>query len=54
MKFVETKKNKIADALSRSQFRRFSKLAVKKGMNTYPDAISKEIWPIEHIWKLDD
>ena len=47
-KYVRTKENCKADALSRLQWERFSKLA--KDMNPHPTSIPCSIWPMEKIW----
>ena len=47
-KFVSTKKNRIADALSRLQIKRFRKLA--PDANKLPDEIDNRMWPVTKIW----
>ena len=51
-KYVESKKNEIADSLSRLQFDRFYKLINQKNLliDEYPTQIPQEIWPINKIW----
>ena len=47
--YVKSADNFLADALSRLQFNRFSKLA-PKSMNKYPHEISSIVWPASRIW----
>ena len=47
-KFVRTKDNGIADAISRLQFDRFRRLAPH--MNKLPDDVDDRIWPVVKIW----
>ena len=49
VKLIRSSKKGMADALSRMDFKRSWRLA-PAGMNTYPDAIPQQIWPIERIW----
>ena len=51
-KHVRTKKNDLADALSRMQFSRFNRLLTKKRKVMQKKAVDlpTEIWPIEKIW----
>ena len=51
-KFVETKKNNLADALSRGQVKRFWSDVIKeeRTMNAQPESIPDAIWPVEKIW----
>ena len=53
VKYVETKKNDVADALSRGQMKRFEKLRKKFNMNREPDKIPDILWPIEKVWQMD-
>ena len=50
-KYVESKKNILADALSRLEFDRFR----EKGehMKILPEQIPQEIWPLSKIWLYD-
>ena len=48
-KFVPTKSNGKADALSRLQFRRFRNLAGDT-MNRYPTPLPEQIWPMSKVW----
>ena len=48
-KFVPTKLNGLADALSRGQWSRFRKLGPH--MNENPDVISTEVWPVWKVWE---
>ena len=47
-KFVSTKSNFLADALSRSQWQHFRTLGPH--MNKAADRISQDVWPITKIW----
>ena len=47
-KYVGTKRNGIADSLSRLQLCRFQRLA--PNMNPTPDKVSDSIWPITKLW----
>ena len=51
-KHVSTKRNGIADSLSRFQNKRFVKLIKRKRkvMSKYPTEIDSQIWPIQKIW----
>ena len=49
-KHVSSKKNSIADSLSRFQMRRFANLTRKKNMASHSTKISDEIWPMSKIW----
>ena len=50
-KYVESKRNKIADSLSRLQFQQFATLARKRGdMDEQPTNVPNEIWPMDKIW----
>ena len=51
-KHVESSKNGLSDSLSRQQFKRFLKLAEEadKNMQTLPDKLSDELWPVSKIW----
>ena len=50
-KFVDTKSNFLADALSRGQWKRFRTLGPH--MNQFPDQISQEVWPIIKVWNTE-
>ena len=50
--YVKSADNFLADALSRLQFNRFSRL-VPKSMNKYPHEISPIVWPASCIWMAD-
>ena len=47
-KYVDTKSNFLADALSRGQWSRFRKLGPQ--MKQFPSAISDKVWPIWKTW----
>ena len=47
-KYVNTKKNYLADSLSRLKIDKFKKLGNKT--NQYPDRIHPSIWPITKVW----
>ena len=49
--YINTKKNRISDALSRNQMNHFWHLAPQ--MSATPTAIPEEIWPVEKIWQED-
>ena len=49
-KFVSTKDNFLADALSRDQMLRFRRLGPH--MRCEPDTICERIWPVSKVWKL--
>ena len=51
-KHVKGSENGLSDSLSRFQFDRFLKLAkdAKKQMQTMPDVLSNELYPVEKIW----
>ena len=49
-RYVKTKNNGKADALSRLDFKRFHKLTENQNMNRDPSNIPEMIWPIEKIW----
>ena len=49
-RYVNTKENGKADALSRLQFHRFWKLAKDDNMNPLPTKIPDCMWPMETIW----
>ena len=51
-KYVSTKDNGKADALSRLDLSRFWRLAKHDNMNSICSGIPEAIWPIEKIWKL--
>ena len=53
-KFIPTKENGQADALSRNQMARFWKLSAHKMMNKEQDKPTKLVWPIEKVWNLDN
>ena len=50
--YIDTKSNFLSDALSRNQTTHFRNLGPH--MNTEPDPIPTEIWPIEKLWNLVD
>ena len=47
-KFIQSKKNILADSLSRGQWVRFREFGPE--MNMLPDTVSAEIWPVSKIW----
>ena len=47
-KYINTKRNCLADALSRNQMTRF--LTLGWHMNKEPDIINEEIWPMSKLW----
>ena len=47
-KYVDTKSNFLADALSRGQMDHFRKLGPV--MNIQPDSIDDRLWPIQKVW----
>ena len=47
-KYVSTKENFLADSLSQGQMSRFRKLGPH--MNTTPDVIHHELWPMTKVW----
>ena len=49
VKYVPTKQNFLADALSRNQLKQFHKL-VTEVMDQYPTQPSNILWPVEKIW----
>ena len=49
VKFVPTKKNGLADALSHLDLDRFRRL--DSNMNLYPDKICSSLWPVSKIWQ---
>ena len=51
--YVETKKNSLADALSRGRIAYFKALALKhfKRVNPYPDSVPDCLWPMEKVWE---
>ena len=49
-KFVGTKENFLADALSRGQIEKFRKLAPE--MNVLPDRITDRLWPLSELWRV--
>ena len=49
VKYVESKKNVLADALSHTDYLKFWKHA-SPTMNKVPDPLPKEIWPIHMVW----
>ena len=53
-KHVKSEDNEIADALSRGQWSRFRRLAKQHKLQRVPDLLTKEVWPIEKIWNLDN
>ena len=50
VKYVESKKNDFADALSRMETKRIEKLKLKYNIERYPTRIPNEIWPMSKIW----
>ena len=50
-RYVNTKKNVLADSLSRNQMRRFRKLGLQ--MDETPTQIHESLWPITKYW-LDE
>ena len=49
-KYVKSKDNNKADALSRMQWSRFNALKVRDGMNEKPTAIPSNMWPMDKLW----
>ena len=51
-KFVQSKENGLADALSRMQLKRFRQLAKDQNrqMNEYPHTKDSRVWPLSKIW----
>ena len=49
--YVASIDNGIADALSRRDWKRFEQLTEHKWMNSSPDDVPSELWPIEKLWK---
>ena len=47
---VEGKNNKLSDALSRLEFKKFFKIA-PESVNKYPDKIMTQLWPLSIWWK---
>ena len=52
VKYVKSKENILADALSRFEFKKFWRNAPKT-MNRFPDEIPEHIWPVDKIWNLE-
>ena len=50
--YVNTKRNNLADSLSRLQFVHFWKLA-GKNRNTIPTLLPQMLWPASKLWKFD-
>ena len=50
VKYIETFKNILADALSRQDFKRFWENAPEYTQGE-PDEIPAALWPIDKIWK---
>ena len=48
-RYVDTKSNFLADALSRNQIKRFKMLGPE--MNDSPDKITESMWPISKVWE---
>ena len=46
---IQGKKNFLSDSLSRLEFDKFFKLALKE-INQYPDNLDERLWPIEKVW----
>ena len=51
VRFVDTKSNGIADALSRQQWTRFKNLTKHLNMKETSEPIPQELWPISKIWR---
>ena len=49
MRYINTKKNILPDALSRMDIAKFRKYGPQ--MNEFPDKIHEDIWPITKIWQ---
>ena len=49
-KHVTSKKNSVADSLSRLQKRRFARLTHNLGMDAEATNVPSEIWPVSKIW----
>ena len=49
-KYVSTKDNGKADALSRLDMERFRRIDKENKMDKYPTAIPEELWPMEKLW----
>ena len=49
-KYINTKDNAKADALSRLDLARFK--AISKDMNETPTPVPDELWPMEKVWKI--
>ena len=47
-KYISTKENSLADALSRGQMSCFRRLG--PSMNATPDVIHTDLWPMEKLW----
>ena len=52
-RFVRSKDNGKADALSHLQWDRFRKLSVNDHMNEHPTSIPQCLWPMEKIWLVN-
>ena len=50
VRFVKTKENVLADALSRMDLKRFWKNA-PKSMNPQSDTLPSSIWPVQKVWR---
>ena len=50
VKFVRSKDNGKADALSRMQIQRFHQLAINDNMNEKPSKIPECLWPLNKVW----
>ena len=50
VKHVRSQDNDLADALSRTQYKHFWRLAPTT-MNPYPSTISPLVWPVSNIWQ---
>ena len=48
-KYIDTKSNFLADALSRNQMDRFRRLGPQ--MDEFPSLILEMIWPVEKVWQ---
>ena len=50
VKYINTKSNELADALSRGQMSRFWSLA--PNMNKLPDVVHSDLWPLSALWNV--
>ena len=51
-KYVSTKENVLADALSRGQIDRFRNNSVELNMEEFATAIPNSIWPMAKLWLI--